>query len=58
MVRFFLVDYEICFIFAENIIMARDNIKLINRFVDDFNLPVSVLDSPYFEYQLKLYDDN
>ena len=36
--------------------MNINNIKLRQRFVDDFNLPVSVLDSPYFEYQLKLYD--
>jgi len=33
------------------------NIKLKNRFVNDFNLPISVLDYPYFEYQLKLYDE-
>jgi len=34
----------------------KNNLKLRNRFVDDFNLPISVLDSPYFEYQLKLYN--
>ena len=36
--------------------MNAENLKLRNRFVDDFSLPVSVLDSPYFEYQLKLYE--
>jgi len=33
------------------------SVKLRKRFVDDLNLPISVLDSPYFEYQLKLYDE-
>ena len=33
------------------------SIKLRNRFVDDFNLPISVLDSPYFYHQLKLYNE-
>jgi hypothetical protein len=36
--------------------MNENNLKLRQRFVDDFSLPISVLESPYFEYQLELYN--
>ena len=34
----------------------RDVISLRRRFVKDFNLPINLIDSPYFEYYMDRYD--
>ena len=33
-----------------------NEIALRRRFVKDYNLPINVVDSPYFEYYMDLYD--
>lgn len=37
--------------------MNNTILRLRARFVNDFNLPIQVLHSPYFEYYLDLYED-
>lgn len=52
----------------ENLKEIRDNkrmkfgflsdLKMRQKFVDDYRLPIKIMDSPYFEYYLKLYWDD
>lgn len=36
--------------------MTKDEMSLRRRFVKDFNLPINLIDSPYFEYYMDRYD--
>ena len=36
--------------------MIKDMLSLRRRFVKDFNLPINLIDSPYFEYYMDRYD--
>lgn len=36
--------------------LTKDELSLRRRFVKDFNLPINLVDSPYFEYYMDRYD--
>jgi hypothetical protein len=38
--------------------MKQNELELRQRFVNDFNIPIQVLESPYFEYFLSLYENH
>ena len=36
--------------------LSKSEFSLRKRFVKDFNLPINLVDSPYFEYYMDRYD--
>ena len=36
--------------------LSKSELSLRKRFVKDFNLPINLVDSPYFEYYMDRYD--